>query len=253
MFGHVKEFFFIVATFFGCNALKCVSMSNKEYKIRPEIISINSNEPTFYPYSVKVNKCSGSCNNINNPYSKIGVPDVVKNINVKVFNLMSRTNETRHRKWHETCKYKCRLNASVCNNKQCWNNDKCRCESKQLIDKGMCDKGFICNPSNCECKYDKSYDVREYLDYENFKFRKRFVDKLVEECSENIDENKLISVTLNDYKNVCESFTIYMILIVIFFIISISISCAFIYFYWYLKKDNTSITNINVNAETVIY
>ena len=53
------------------------------------------------------------------------VPDVVKNINVKVFNLMSRTNETRHKKWHETCKCKCRLDASVCNNKQRWNDDKC--------------------------------------------------------------------------------------------------------------------------------
>ena len=46
------------------------------------------------------------------------VPNVVKSLNVKVFNLMSRTNETRHIKWHETCKCKCRLDASVCNNKQ---------------------------------------------------------------------------------------------------------------------------------------
>ena len=168
MFGHVKEFFFIVATFFSCNALKCVSMINKEYKIRPEIISINSNEPTFYPYSVKVNKCSGSCNNINNPYSKIGVPDVVKNINVKVFNLMSRTNETRHAKWHETYKCKCRLDAIVCNNKQQWNNYKCRCEWKELFDNGRYDKGFIWNPGNCECECDKSCDLGEYLDYKKY-------------------------------------------------------------------------------------
>ena len=76
--------------------LKCLSMNNKECKIRREIIDINSNEPLFYPYSTEVNKCRGSCNNINNPYTKLCVPDVVKNINVKVFNLMSRTNETRH-------------------------------------------------------------------------------------------------------------------------------------------------------------
>ena len=56
---------------------------------------------------------------------------------------MSRTSETRHIKWHQTCKCKCRLDASVCNNKQCWNNDKCKCECKELIDKGVCDKGFI--------------------------------------------------------------------------------------------------------------
>ena len=71
-------------------------MNNQECKIRPEIININSNKPLFYSYSIKVNKCSGSCNNINNPYAKLCVPDVVKNMNVKVFNLMSRTNKTRH-------------------------------------------------------------------------------------------------------------------------------------------------------------
>ena len=62
---------------------------------------------------------------------------------------MLRTNETRLIKWHETCKCKCRLDASICN-KQRLNNDKCRCECKELIDKGLCDKGFIWNPSNCE-------------------------------------------------------------------------------------------------------
>ena len=59
-------------------------------------MNINSNELLFYPYSVKMNKCSGSCNNIDDPYTKMCVPDVVKNMNVKVFNLMARTNETRH-------------------------------------------------------------------------------------------------------------------------------------------------------------
>ena len=60
------------------------------------MMNINSDEPSFYPYSVEVNKCSGSCISINYPYAKLCVPDVVKNINFKVFNLMSRTNETRH-------------------------------------------------------------------------------------------------------------------------------------------------------------
>ena len=67
---------------------------------------------------IEVNKCSGSCNNINDPHGKLCAPDFVKNIIVKVFNLMSRINETRHIKWHETCKCKCRLDASICNNKQ---------------------------------------------------------------------------------------------------------------------------------------
>ena len=81
---------------FGCNlsnvnSLKFISMSNQECKIRPEIIIVNSDEPSFYPYSVKINKCSGSCNNINNPYANICIPDVVKNINFKVFNLIVKS------------------------------------------------------------------------------------------------------------------------------------------------------------------
>ena len=57
----------------------------------------------FLPFGIKTNKCSGSCNNVNDPYAKMCVPSAVKNLNVKVFNLMSRTSESRHIKWHETC------------------------------------------------------------------------------------------------------------------------------------------------------
>ena len=93
-------------------------MKNQECKVRPKMINVNSKEPIFYPFGIKTSKCRGSCNNINDPYAKMCVPDVLKDLNVNVFNLMSRTNETRHGKWHETCKCKCRLDASVCNNKQ---------------------------------------------------------------------------------------------------------------------------------------
>ena len=110
---------------------------------------------------------------------------------------MSRTNETRHIEWHERCKCKCRLDASVCNNKQCWNKDKCRCECKELIDKGVCDKGFIWNPSNCECECDKSCYIGEYLDYENCKCRKKLVDKLVEECTENGNKEKMLKMKIS--------------------------------------------------------
>ena len=77
-------------------------MNNQGRKVRPEIINVNSNEPVFYPFSIKTSKCSGSCNNINDPYAKMCVPDVLKKLNVTIFNLMSRTNEIRHIKWHES-------------------------------------------------------------------------------------------------------------------------------------------------------
>ena len=77
-------------------------MENRECKV---IISINSNNPMFYLFSIKVNKCSGNCNNIDDPYARVCVPDVIKDLNVRVFNLMSRTNQTRFIEWHE--KRKC--------------------------------------------------------------------------------------------------------------------------------------------------
>ena len=169
MFRFVKKVFFIgltiLSNFTNLSSLKCISMNNQACKARPQVVDANSNNSVFYPFIIKTSKCSGNCNNINDPYAKICVPDITINLNIKVFNLMSRTNETRFIEWHETCKCKCRLDAIVCNNKQRWNNDKCRCECKELIDKGVCDKGYIWNPSNCECECDRSCDVGEYLDY----------------------------------------------------------------------------------------
>ena len=72
--------------------------------------------------------------------------------------------------------------------KQRWNDDKSRCKCKELIDKGVCDKGFIWNPSNCESKCYKSCDFSDCLDYKNCKCNKRLVDKLLEECTKIIDE-----------------------------------------------------------------
>ena len=191
MLGFIKKCFFTAMTSFSYNvlnasSLECVSMNSQECKTRTKIININNNEPVFYSSSIEVNKCCGSCNNINNPYAKLCVPDVVKNINVKVFYMMSWSNQTKHIEWHKTCKCKCRSNSSVCNNKQRWNEDKCQCECRELVDKKRCDKGFIQNPSNCNCECDKSCDVGEYLDHKN---AKKMIDQLVEKCCENIDEN----------------------------------------------------------------
>ena len=94
-------------------------MSNQPYKARPEIVDVNSNNPIFYRFNVKTTKCSGNGNSINDPYAKICAPDVAKNLNIKLMNLMSRTNEIKNMKWYETCKCECRVDAIVCNDKQC--------------------------------------------------------------------------------------------------------------------------------------
>ena len=106
----------------------------------------------------------------------------------------------------------------------------------------MCDKGFNWNPSNCECECNKSCDIGEYLDYKNCKCKKRIIDELVEECSENIDGNEMLynqtlnAIPLHVYKKVCNSCTVYVVLFVIFLITSIWICSIFIYFHWYLKR-----------------
>ena len=122
-----------------------------------------------------------------------------------------------------------------CSNKQRWHEDKCRSECKELIDKGTCNKGFTWNPSNCECECDKSCDIGEYLDYKNCKCRNKLVDKLVEDCSENIDGNRMLynesldAIPSNDYKKVCNSCTIYIALFAVFFITSICMSSVYLF------------------------
>ena len=245
MFWFIKKVFFmgltILSSFTCVNSVSFISMNNQACKARPEIINVNSNNPAFYPFSIKTSKCSENCNNINDPYAKVCVPDVIKNLNVKVFNLMSRTIETGHIRWHETCKCICRLDAIVCHNKQRWNNDKYWCECKELIDKGVCNKGCAWNPSNCECEYDKSWDVGEYLDYEIVnKCRKWFVYKLVDECDENIDEEvKKVS----ESKNKCSSCKLYIVLFSILFTINVGIATYFVY-YKYMNRHKENVHHV---------
>ena len=78
MFGFIKKSFVVSMTFFSYNILKCVSMNNQECKISSEIIDINSNKPTFYPYNININRCSGSCSNVNDSYSKLCASSVAK-------------------------------------------------------------------------------------------------------------------------------------------------------------------------------
>ena len=149
IFRVIKKILTIIFLVSGVNSLKFVSIKNQECKGREVIIN---NEYMLYPFSIKVNRCNVDCNNINNPYSRVCVPNVIKNITAKVFDLVSWKNKTKQIKWHESCKCVCRLDPIVCNNKQKWNKDKCRGEC--LVDK-TCDNKFVWNPSNCKCECKK--------------------------------------------------------------------------------------------------
>ena len=164
MFGFINKGFFTGLVFLwtltSANLLSCISMKSQECKVKPQIVNVNGDDPMFFSDSVKTSKCNGSCNTINNPLAKMCVLDVVTNLNIKVFTLVSEINETRHKEWHETCKCKCRFEHSVFDNKQSWNDDQCRS------------------------------DFSEYLDYKNCKCKKSWGDKLVEKYTENIEETK---------------------------------------------------------------
>ena len=98
MFSFVKKVFVLGLTVLSSSitdALNCISINNQECKVRTEIVDVSSNDSIFDPVSVKINRCSDNCNSIHDPYARICVPNIVKNLNVKVFNIMSRTNESR--------------------------------------------------------------------------------------------------------------------------------------------------------------
>ena len=111
------------------------------------------------------------------------------------------------------------------------------CECEELIGEGICNKGFIWNPSNCKCEFEKSCDIGEYLDYSNSECRKRLVDKLVKECTKNIDEVEITGITQDENKY--SSCTIYIVLFSIFFTINTGIGTYFTYYkYMNCNKEN---------------
>ena len=121
-----------------------------------------------YPYSIKVNRCNDNFDNVTNPYSRVCVPDITKNVTLKIFGLMTLANKTKQIIIHESCKCVCRLDPIVCNNKQKWNKDQCKCES--LVNK-KCGNKFW-NPNSCNCEHRAA--------------------QLTQECEEIIDNKKVL-------------------------------------------------------------
>ena len=114
MFRLIKKVLVLVLVL-TANSLKCISLKNQECKVRE--VAVKSEHMTF-PYDIKVNRCIGHCNNIINPYAKVCIPDIIKNVTVKIFYLMTLKNKTKQVIFHESCKCICRLDPIVFNNKQ---------------------------------------------------------------------------------------------------------------------------------------
>ena len=188
-------------------ALECVSVVNQKCMPRPKILDVNEGvgEALFYPYNVLVNKCSRSCNPC--------VPNVIKRVNMQVYNFLTRLSETRNVLWHESYKCVCKLNLSVCNNKQIWNSDTCRCDCNEdftgIIN---CAKGYTWNPSTCECQCDTRCKPGQYLDHKNCVCTNKLIGRVIEECTSVINETMI-----NNKDNITNNNT-YLILFIVFLI-----------------------------------
>ena len=222
-------------------AFECVSVINRKCMPRPKIFDVNEGvgEALFYPYNVLVNKCSGSCDTINNPIATLCVPDIIKRVNMYVYNFLVMLNKTRSVLWHESCKYVCKLNLPVCNNKQIWNSDTCRCDCNgdfaSIIN---CTKGYTWNPSTCECQCDTWCKPGQYLDHKNCICKNKLIGRITEECTNIFNETMI-----NNKDNIDNDNTITNIFIVLFSIVMfilIVCSCVFIYFKWFKNKNKNT-------------
>ena len=164
------------------NTLECLSVVNQKCMPRPKILDVNEGvaEALFYPHNVLVNKCSGSCDTLDDPIAKLCVPNVIKKVNMKVYNFLMRLNETRNVLWHESCKCVCRLDSSVCNSKQISNTDTCSCDcNEDFVGIMSCNKGYMWNPSTCACDCDMWCKPGQYLDDKNCVCENKLIGKVI--------------------------------------------------------------------------
>ena len=215
--------------------LECVSVVNQKCMSRPKIPDLNEGvgEALFYPYNVQVNKCSESCNTLDNPMAKLCVPNVIKGVNMPVHNFFMRLNETRNVLWHKSCKCVCKLNSSVCNNKQIWNDDTCRCDcSEGFADVLSCDKGYTWNPRTCECQCDMWCKPGQYLDHKNCICKNKLIGTVIEECTSVINETMINNKDSSN--NILRNAFIGLFSVAI--LIGIICFCVFAYFKWFKGK-----------------
>ena len=218
-------------------ALECVSVINQECMPRPKILDVNEvvDEALFYLYNVLVNKCSGSCNTLDDPMAKMCVPNIIKGINMKVYNFLMRLNETRNVLWHENCKCVCRLNSSVCNNKQIWNSDTCRCDcNEDFASMINCTKGYMWNPSTCECQCDMWCKPGQYLDHKNCVCKNELIGRVIAEFTSVINETMMNNRDNEDNDNTITNIFIGLFSVLLF--IGIVCFLVFAYFKWIKGK-----------------
>ena len=216
---------------------KYLSLNDELCMISPTLIDLNPVELKYYPFMISLDKCSGSCNVLS---PKKCVPKETKDINVKVFNMITNKNEAKEMTKHISCDCKCKFNSTPCNLNQKWNNRTCQCECKNYR---KCKKNCSWNPSTCI--------------YENDKYSKIIIDDSKIVCDEIISVKDIVStkrtntiatnVSINpDGKKVrhkIDCFILHAVLLVIILLLILTIIC---YHYGKHRPKQKSIDGLTI-------
>ena len=189
----------------------------------PIFINLHPNEYSqefhYYPFAVKLDRCVGSCNTLNDLSNKVCVPNKTEDLNLNVFNMVIGINESKTSTKHISCECKCKFDGTKCNLDQWWNNDKRQCQCKNCH---VCVKDYIWNLATCSC--------------ENGKYLASIMDDSAIICDEMVEsydeETKTIPINLNEKKATCKKQNFYILLafllITIALLIAVSIYCYLI-------------------------
>ena len=176
MLGIIKIMFIVLLSSIvnASNYTKCVSWSNQKCTIQLTFINLHPNEYSqelhYYQFSVKLDRCAGRCNTLNDISNKVSVPNKTEDLNLNMFNMITGINGLKKLTKHISCKCKRKFDGRNRNSDQWWNNDKCRCECKK---RHVCEKGYVWNAATCNC--------------ENGKYLASIMDDLEIMCDETIE------------------------------------------------------------------
>ena len=218
MFGFIKKKFIVLLAGIVnvSNYTKCVFLSNQKCEIQPTLINLHPSECNqelhYYPFVVKLDKCAGSCNTLNDLPNRVCVPNKTKDLNLSVFNMIAGINESKTLIKQLSCKYKCRFDGRKCNSDQWWNDDKCQYECKKCH---LCEKDYVWNPATCNCENEK--DLASIMD-----------DSAIT-CGE-IMESYVEETNFNEKKATCKMLNFYIafLLITIALLVAVSTYCYLI-------------------------
>ena len=177
--------FVTLLSFLGFLPTKCTSLTNEACMDRSTFIALNAVEVNYHPFMISLDKCNGRCNAVDDLITKVYVSSEIKDVNVKIFNTITRIYAAKALIKYISCDCKRKFSSTTCNSNQIWNNNKCQCEFKKYC---TCKKDYSWNPSTCIC--------------ENSRYLKSIADDSVAVCEKVINAMDSASTNVTNTTNV---------------------------------------------------